>query len=72
MLIGPDLGSIRADTPFARIVLLHVNDISGDDQEAFRAIRDMKAVKYHVCPEGYMMRDPRRTRGSRCACRSRP
>ena len=36
--------------------LLHVNDISGDDQEAFRAIRDMKAVKYHVCPEGYMMR----------------
>ena len=45
MLVGPDLGSIRADTPFARIVLLHVNDISGDDQEAFRAIRDMEFVK---------------------------
>ena len=56
MLVGPDLGSIRADTPFARIVLLHVNNISGDDQEAFRTIRDMEFVKYHVYPEGYMMR----------------
>ncbi len=56
VLVGPDLGSIRADTPFARIVLLHVNDISGDDQEAFRTIRDMEFVKYHVFPEGYMMR----------------
>ena len=55
-LVGPDLGSIRADTPFARIVLLHVNNISGDDQEAFRTIRDMEFVKYHVYPEGYMMR----------------
>ena len=56
VLVGPDLGSIRADTPFARLVLLHVNDISGDDQEAFRTIRDMEFVKYHVFPEGYMMR----------------
>ena len=56
ILVGPDLGSIRADTPFARLVLLHVNDISGDDQEAFRTIRDMEFVKYHVYPEGYMMR----------------
>ena len=56
MLVGPDLGEIRADTPFARIVLLHVNSISGDDQEAFRTIRDMEFVKYHVFPQGYMMR----------------
>ena len=56
ILVGPDLGSIRADTPFARLVLLHVNDISGDDQEAFRTIRDMEFVKYHVFPDGYMMR----------------
>lgn len=55
-LVGPDLGEIRADSPFCRIVLLHVNDISGDDQEAFRTIRDMEFVKYHVFPEGYMMR----------------
>ena len=56
MLVGPDLGEIRADAPFARIVLLHVNSISGDDQEAFRTIRDMEFVKYHVFPQGYMMR----------------
>lgn len=56
ILVGQDLGEIHADTPFARIVLLHVNNISGDDQEAFRTIRDMEFVKYHVFPEGYMMR----------------
>lgn len=56
VLVGPDLGQIRGDTPFIRIVLLHVNDINNDDQEAFRAIRDMEFVKYHVFPEGYMMR----------------
>ncbi len=55
-LVGPDLGEIGADCPFCRIVMLHVNDISGDDQEAFRTIRDMEFVKYHVFPEGYMMR----------------
>ena len=56
VLVGQDLGALRADTPFARIVLLHVNSISGDDQEAFRTIRDMEFVKYHVFPQGYMMR----------------
>lgn len=56
MLIGPDLGSIKQDVPFCRMVFLHVNDISGEDQEAFRTIRDMEFVKYHIFPEGYMMR----------------
>ena len=56
VLVGPDLGELRADSPFARIALLHVNSISGDDQEAFRTIRDMEFVKYHVFPQGYMMR----------------
>lgn len=56
ILVGSDLNEIRADTSFARIVLLHVNSISGDDQEAFRTIRDMEFVKYHVFPAGYMMR----------------
>ena len=55
-LVGPDIGAIKGDCPFCRVVLLHVNDISGDDQEAFSAIRSMEFVKYHVFPEGYMMR----------------
>lgn len=56
ILVGPDLGEIRSDCAFARIVLLHVRDISGDDQEAFRTIRDMEFTKYHVFPDGYMLR----------------
>lgn len=55
-LVGKDLKEIRQDTPFARIAILEVNDISGDDQEAFRTIRDMEFVKYHVHPDGYMLR----------------
>lgn len=56
ILIGKDLHELRADTSFTRIVFLKVNDISGDDQEAFRTIRDMEFVKYHIFPDGYMMR----------------
>lgn len=56
LLVGPDLGKLRADAAFARIAILHVNAISDDDQEAFRTIRDMEFVKYHIHPEGYMMR----------------
>lgn len=55
-LVGQDLSALRGDTPFVRLVVLHVNDISGDDQEAFRTIRDMEFTKYHVFPSGYMMR----------------
>ena len=35
--------------------------------EAFRTIRDMEFVKYHVFPTGYMMRVSPRAGGSRCA-----
>lgn len=56
LLIGPDLGQLHADAAFARIAMLHVNAISDDDQEAFRTIRDMEFVKYHIHPKGYMMR----------------
>lgn len=56
VLVGKDLREIRGDVPFVRAVFLKVNDISGDDQEAFKTIRDMEFVKYHVFPEGYMMR----------------
>lgn len=55
-VVGQDLREIRGDCPFCRVVMLHVNDISGDDQEAFRTIRDMEFVKYHIYPDGYMMR----------------
>lgn len=56
LLYGSDLKEIKEDVPFARIVILGVDGIGGDEQEAYNAIRNMEFVKYHVFPEGYMMR----------------
>ena len=59
LLYGPDLGAIRASTPFARLTLLRVGDIESDDddtEQAFRAIQNMDFVKYRVFPKGYMIR----------------
>lgn len=56
LLYGSDLKEIKGDVPFARIVILGVDGIGGDEQEAYNAIRNMEFVKYHVFPEGYMMR----------------
>ena len=56
LLYGPDLKEIKADTTFARITLLGVKEISENEQEAFNAIQSIEFVKYHVFPDGYMMR----------------
>lgn len=59
LVCGPDLGELKGDSPYARIVLLRVGDIESDDDDteyAFRAIQDMDFVKYHVFPKGYMIR----------------
>ena len=56
ILYGPDLKEIKKDTAFARIVLLRVGDIEGDDDEVYRALKDIEFSKYHVYPEGYMVR----------------
>ena len=56
MLYGPDLNQIKSDVPFARITLLGVKEIPENEQEAFNAIQSIEFVKYHVFPDGYMMR----------------
>ena len=56
LLYGPDLKDIKGDSTFARIAFLGVKEISKDEQEAFNTIQNMEFVKYHVFPEGYMMR----------------
>lgn len=56
ILYGPDLREIRKDTPFARIVLLRVGVLDGEDEEVYRALKDIEFCKYHVYPEGYMVR----------------
>lgn len=56
LLYGPDLREIKGDVPFARIVVIGVDGISGEEEDAYNTIRNMEFVKYHVFPEGYMMR----------------
>ena len=56
ILYGKDLKELKSDTPFARIVLLRVGVLEGDDDEVYRAIKDIEFSKYHVYPDGYMVR----------------
>lgn len=56
LLYGPDLKEIKKDVPFARIVLLRIGVLEGEDEEVYRALKDIEFCKYHVYPEGYMVR----------------
>ena len=57
LLYGPDMKEIKGDVPFARLVILGVKDIDVEKKDAtYAAIRNIEFVKYHVFPDGYMMR----------------
>ena len=58
VVYGKDISQISGPTAFARIVILETGDLGEDeDQEkAFQAIRNLEFVRYHVFPEGYMVR----------------
>ena len=58
LVYGKELKEISGNTAFARIVILETEDLGEDaDQEkAFQAIRNLEFVRYHVFPEGYMVR----------------
>ena len=56
LLYGPDLKEIKADTDFARIVLLRVGVLDDDNEKVCRTLKDIEFAKYHVYPEGYMVR----------------
>lgn len=55
-LYGPDLKDIKGDCDFARIVLLRVGMLDEDDEIVYRTLKDIEFAKYHVYPEGYMVR----------------
>ena len=56
-LLGEDLGEIRQDRSYARVVLLKIRDESEEtEQELYRRLRQIDYVRYHVHPEGYMSR----------------
>ena len=60
LVYGRDLREIRGSVPFARIAIIKVSDLAGENEEdtepLFRAIQDIDFVKYHVYPKGYMIR----------------
>ena len=60
IVVGPDLQEIKGSVPFARIAVVLVKELIKEGQEdtepVFRAIQDIDFVKYHVYPEGYMVR----------------
>ena len=56
ILIGPDMSQIKGDCDFARIVLLQVGVLDDDDEAVYRTLKDIEFSKYHVYPEGYMIR----------------
>lgn len=60
ILVGDDLGEINADRRFARITFVQIED-EGDEQKAYNLIKKIDYVKYHIFPEGYMMRSTSRS-----------
>ena len=57
MVIGSDLSEIKADVPYARITLLKIDDSKwSDNQKAYSAMQRIDYTRYHVYPEGFMMR----------------
>ena len=56
LLYGPDLREIRGDVDFARIVFLRVGVLDDDNEKVYRILKDIEFAKYHVYPEGYMVR----------------
>ena len=56
--IGPDMPHIKAKdkVPFGRIAIVRVGVMDDDDEVVYRTLKDIEFCKYHVFPEGYMVR----------------
>ncbi|GAA0806595.1 hypothetical protein GCM10008910_45140 [Faecalicatena orotica] len=59
LLYGPELSELKGDVSFARIVFLTADPSVWEglgEEAAYRFIRDLEYVRYHVYPRGYMVR----------------
>ncbi|MBE6827565.1 MAG: carbon monoxide dehydrogenase [Ruminococcaceae bacterium] len=57
LLIGRDLFEIKENSPFARIALIRVcEDEMGTGEKLYATVRKIEYARYHINPEGYMMR----------------
>lgn len=56
-LAGKDLPEIREDVSYARITLLCLDGLEGlEPQQLYSVFRRIEYTRYHIYPEGYMMR----------------
>lgn len=62
ILYGDELRDIAKDRSYARISLIYSDNIPENTDDAYQALQDIDFVKYHVFPEGYMIR----TSGQTC------
>ena len=57
VVCGPDLPKIKADSPYARLTILRVDDGAWTDNgQAYRVLRRLDYTRYHVSPKGFLMR----------------
>ncbi|MBR1571953.1 MAG: carbon monoxide dehydrogenase [Lachnospiraceae bacterium] len=57
ILIGPDISEIKQDQPYARITFVRTDESAmGQGDELYNAIHRIEYFRYHVFPEGFMMR----------------
>lgn len=57
LLYGPDLSQLQVDSPYARLTILHIDDRDwSSDQQAYQLLRRMEYTRYHVYPQGFMIR----------------
>lgn len=57
VLVGKDLTEIKKETPYARLTLCLVDDSEiGEGEILFKTIKNIDYTRYHVNPEGFMMR----------------
>ena len=57
VLCGEDLGQLHGNAPYARIAMIRVNpDVMGEGNDLYQTIRKIEYTRYHLSPEGFMMR----------------
>ncbi len=57
LLLGPDLPEIKKDSSYARIALVRVDENAiGSGDKLYNAIQNIGYFRYHIYPEGFMLR----------------
>ena len=57
LLCGPDLPLLSGNVPYVRLALLRVREQEmGEGSRFYQTIRKIEYTRYHVSPEGFMMR----------------